>query len=77
MMTIELALSKLNVKLEDVPATRIKDLQELIDLYNKGFEFRKSIYLTDEELFFREAKGVIYGYLPEIEGIIYKEIPLY
>ena len=74
MMTIELALSKLNVKLE---ATRIKDLQELIDLYNKGFEFRKSIYLTDEELFFRKAKGVIYGYLPEIEGIIYKEIPLY
>lgn len=73
-MTIEIALSKLNVKLEDTHPTKIKDLRELIDLYNKGFKFRRSIYLTDEELFFRKAKGIIYGYLPEIEGIVYEEI---
>ena len=75
-MTIEIVLSKLNVKIEDVPVTRIKDLQELIDLYHKGI-YRRSIYLTDEEVFFREAKGIIYGYLPEIEGIVYKEIALH
>ena len=71
-MTIETVLNKFNVKLEDVPAIRIKDLQELIDLYHKGI-YRRSIYLTDEEVFLKEAKGIIYGYLPEIEGIVYEE----
>lgn len=76
MMTIVIIISKLNVRLEDVSKPKIVMLQELIDIYNAG-KLQKSNCLTNDEVFIRRAKGIIYGYLPEIEGIIYEEIALY
>ena len=34
---------------------------------------RRSIYFSYEEVLIKEAKGIIYGYLPEIDGIIYED----
>ena len=36
-------------------------------------EWRRSIYFSYEEVLIKEAKGIIYGYLPEIDGIIYED----
>ena len=63
---------KLDVNPKKVSKIKIKFLDNLVERYNSGY-IQKSIYLSEEEVLIREAEGIIYGYLPEIEGIIYED----
>ena len=68
MITTETLLIKLDVN----PKAKIMLLNDLVERYNHGY-MRRSIYFSYEEVLIKEAKGIIYGYLPEIEGIIYED----
>lgn len=72
MMTIETLIIKLSVNPKEISKIKMALLKDLVRSYNLGY-MRKSIYLSKEEILLREAEGVIYGYLPEIEGIIYED----
>lgn len=71
-MTVETLIIKLGVNPKEISKAKILLLNDLVRSYNLGY-IRKSIYLCDEEVLIREAEGVIYEYLPEIEGIIYED----
>lgn len=47
-------------------------LTSLVERYNHGY-MRRSIYFSYEEVLIKEAEGIIHGYLPEIDGIIYED----
>lgn len=72
MITTETLLIKLNVNPKELSKAKIMLLNDLVERYNHGY-MRRSIYFGYEEVLIKEAKGIIYGYLPEIEGIIYED----
>lgn len=72
MITTETLLIKLNVNPKEISKAKIMLLNDLVERYNHGY-MRRSIYFSYEEVLIKEAKGIIYGYLPEIEGIIYED----
>lgn len=71
-MGTETLLIKLDVNSKELSKAKIMLLNDLVERYNSGY-IQKSIYLSEEEVLIREAEGIIYGYLPEIEGIIYED----
>ena len=72
MITTETLLIKLNVNPKEISKAKIMLLNDLVERYNHGY-MRRSIYFSYEEVLIKESKGIIYGYLPEIEGIIYED----
>lgn len=72
MMTVETLIIKLGANPKELSKAKIMLLNDLVRSYNLDY-IRKSIYLSKEEILLREAEGVIYEYLPEIEGIIYED----
>ena len=72
MITTETLLIKLDVNPKELSKAKIMLLNDLVERYNHGY-MRRSIYFSYEEVLIKEAKGFIYGYLPEIDGIIYED----
>ena len=72
MITTETLLIKLKVNPKEISKAKILLLNDLVERYNHGC-MRRSIYFSYEEVLIKEAKGIIYGYLPEIDGIIYED----
>ena len=72
MITTETLLIKLDVNPKELSNAKIMLLNDLVERYNHGY-MRRSIYFSYEEVLIKEAKGIIYGYLPEIDGIIYED----
>ena len=72
MITTETLLIKLDVNPKELSKAKIMLLNDLVERYNHGY-MRRSIYFSYEEVLIKEAKGIIYGYLPEIDGIIYED----
>ena len=68
-MTVETLIIKLGVNPKEVSKAEII---LLTSLYNHGY-MRRSIYFSYEEVLIKEAEGIIHGYLPEIDGIIYED----
>lgn len=72
MITTETLLIKLDVNPKELSKAKIMLLNDLVERYNHGY-MRRSIYFSYEEVLIKEAKGITYGYLPEIDGIIYED----
>lgn len=72
MITTETLLIKLNVDPKEISKAKIMLLNDLVERYNHGY-MRRSIYFSYEEVLIKEAEGIIHGYLPEIDGIIYED----
>lgn len=72
MMTVETLIIKLGVNPKEVSKAEIILLTSLVERYNHGY-MRRSIYFSYEEVLIKEAEGIIHGYLPEIDGIIYED----
>lgn len=72
MMTVEIILKDLNFSNIKLTSLKIKHITNLVEKYNKG-TLQKSIYLTDKEVLFEEIKGIVLGYIPEINGIYYED----
>lgn len=72
MMTVECLTAKLNVNQKELSKAKTMLLNDLVRRYNHGY-MRRSIYFTYEEVLIKEAEGILHGYLPEIDGIIYED----
>lgn len=72
MMTVECLTAKLNVNQKELSKAKIMLLNDLVRMYNHGY-MRRSIYFTYEEVLVKEAEGILHGYVPEIDGIIYED----
>ena len=72
MMTVETLIIKLGVNPKEISKAEIILLNSLVERYNHGY-MRRSIYFSYEEVLIKEAEGIIHGYLPEIDGIIYED----
>ena len=72
MMTVETLIIKLGVNPKEISKAEIILLTSLVERYNHGY-MRRSIYFSYEEVLIKEAEGIIHGYLPEIDGIIYED----
>lgn len=72
MMTVETLIVKLGVNPKEISKAEIILLTSLVERYNHGY-MRRSIYFSYEEVLIKEAEGIIHGYLPEIDGIIYED----
>lgn len=72
MMTLEILITKLDINPKEMSRANALLLEDLVRRYNLGY-VRKSIYLSKEEVLIREAEGIVHGYLPEIEGIVYDD----
>ena len=72
MMTVETLIIKLGVNPKEVSKAEIILLTSLVERYNHGY-MRRSIYFSYEEVLIKVAEGIIHGYLPEIDGIIYED----
>mgnify|MGYP000795882676 CR=1 FL=1 len=72
MMTVECLTAKLNVNQKELSKAKIMLLNDLVRRYKHGY-MRRSIYFTYEEVLIKEAEGILHGYLPEIDGIIYED----
>ena len=71
-MTLEILITKLDINPKEMSRANALLLEDLVRRYNLGY-VRKSIYLSKEEVLIREAEGIVHGYLPEIEGIVYDD----
>ena len=69
-MTVETLIVKLGVNPKEISKAEIILLTSLVERYNHGY-MRRSIYFSYEEVLIKE--GIIHGYLPEIDGIIYED----
>ena len=67
MMTVETLIIKLGVNPKEISKAELILLTSLVERYNHGY-MRRSIYFS-----IKEAEGIIHGYLPEIDGIIYED----
>ena len=72
LMTVETLIVKLGVNPKEISKAEIILLTSLVERYNHGY-MRRSIYFSYEEVLIKEAEGIIHGYLPEIDGIIYED----
>ena len=62
-MTVETLIIKLGVNPKEISKAELILLTSLVERYNHSYE----------EVLIKEAEGIIHGYLPEIDGIIYED----
>lgn len=73
MMTVESLIAKLNVNPKELSQAKVMILNDLVKSFNHGY-MRRSIYFSYEEVLVKEAEGILQGYVPEIDGIVYEEL---
>lgn len=72
-MTVESLIAKLNVNPKELSQAKVMLLNDLVKSFNHGY-MRRSIYFSYEEVLVKEAEGILQGYVPEIDGIVYEEL---